>query len=101
MLIHDIHGWDKKNIRLVADKCADAGMPLVQHLYQSICPILWLALWYKCDAEQSSNAYEHLDHFQGRTSDLQALLRLYLTSTMERSCPPTSPRLWNSLACSL
>ena len=33
MLIHDIHGWDKKNIRLVADKYADAGMPLVYHLY--------------------------------------------------------------------
>ncbi len=26
MLIHDIHGWDKKNIRLMADKYADAGM---------------------------------------------------------------------------
>ncbi|CAL5218920.1 g666 [Coccomyxa viridis] len=26
MLIHDIHGWDKKNIRLVADKYADAGI---------------------------------------------------------------------------
>lgn len=32
MLIHDIHGWDKKNIRLVADKYADAGIPLVHHL---------------------------------------------------------------------
>ncbi len=29
MLIHDIHGWDKKNIRLVADKYADAGVRLV------------------------------------------------------------------------
>ena len=29
MLIHDIHGWDKKNVRLVADKYADAGVPLV------------------------------------------------------------------------
>ena len=33
MLIHDIHGWDKKNIRLVADKYADAGMRLIR-LYE-------------------------------------------------------------------
>ena len=35
MLIHDIHGWDKKNIRMVADKYADAGMRLVGH----VCPV--------------------------------------------------------------
>ena len=29
MLLQDIHGWKSKNIRLVADKYADAGMHLV------------------------------------------------------------------------
>lgn len=28
MLLQDIHGWKAKNIRLVADKYADAGMHL-------------------------------------------------------------------------
>ena len=28
MLLQDIHGWKTKNIRLVADKYADAGMHL-------------------------------------------------------------------------
>ena len=40
MLIHDIHGWDKKNVRLVADKYADAGIPLIYHLSERphLCP---------------------------------------------------------------
>ena len=29
MLIHDIHGWDKKNIAMVADKYAEAGAALI------------------------------------------------------------------------